>query len=214
MAAVLACGPGAVLSHRSAAELWRMLRGAASSPVHVTVGGDNGRRRHEGIALHRSSTLTPAECTPRMGIPVTKPSRTLTDLHRTFPRELFQAALRQAEYLRLPLGAAVSRDRTRSELESRLLALARRHRLPRPEVNVRVGEYIVDFLWRRKRLIAELDGWRAHGTRSAFEADRARDNRLRILGFEVVRFTWRQVVDEPDGVVRTIRALLASPGSV
>ena len=140
--------------------------------------------------------------------------RTLADLHRTFPRAVFQAALREAEYLRLRLDEVPDRDHARSDLETRFLALLRRHRLPRPEVNVRVGEYVVDFLWRAERLIVELDGWQAHGTRSAFESDRARDNRLRVAGFEVIRFTWRQLSDGPGDVAGTVRSLLTAPDSV
>lgn len=210
--AVLACGPDAVLSHRSAAELWQMLpvspRAGADDPpiVHVTIPGE-GRHRG-GIRAHRSSTLSPGDSTLRRGIPVTKPARTLEDLHRTFPRSVFAAALRQAEFLRLPIGKGVVADHTRSELEARFLALVRLRRLPRPEVNARVDRFVVDFLWRRERLIVEVDGWESHGTRSAFEEDRARDARLRLLGFDVLRFTWRQLEEDSPAVARAIRALL------
>lgn len=213
MAAVLACGPGAALSHRSAAGLWRMLptdgRGSDRDlPVtHVTVAGE-GRRR-PGIRVHRSPTLSPADLALRAAIPVTKPARTLRDLRRTVPGPVFARALRQAEFLGLPL-EGLDTDHTRSELEARFLALLRRRRLPRPEVNVRVEGFVVDFLWRGERLIAELDGWGTHRNRSAFEQDRARDNQLRTSGFEVVRFTWRQVNDDPSGVVATVRSLLTA----
>jgi very-short-patch-repair endonuclease len=213
MAAVLACGPGAALSHRSAAGLWRMLstdgRGSDSDvpATHVTVAGE-GRSR-PGIRVHRSPTLSPADLTLRGAIPVTKPARTLRDLRRTVPGPVFARALRQAEFLGLPLDG-VDTDHTRSELEARFLALLRRHRLPRPEVNVRVEGFVVDFLWRVERLIAELDGWETHRTRSAFEQDRARDNQLRRGGFEVVRFTWRQVSDDPSRVAATVRSLLTA----
>jgi very-short-patch-repair endonuclease len=212
MAAVLACGQGAVLSHRSAAELWGMLspqppgHDGDEVPTHVTVIG--GGRSRRGVRVHRSSTLSPDDCTRRAGIPVTSPPRTLADLRRTVPSGLFAAAIRQAEFLHLPIGDELRSDHTRSELEVKFLALVRRHHLPQPEVNARLRGFVVDFLWRPDQLVAELDGWRAHGTRSAFEADRTRDNRLRVLGFQVVRFTWRHVVDESDGVARTIRSLL------
>jgi very-short-patch-repair endonuclease len=172
--------------------------------THVTVAGE-GRSR-PGIRVHRSPTLSPADLTLRGAIPVTKPARTLRDLRRTVPGPVFVRALRQAEFLRLPLDG-VDTDHTRSGLEARFLALLRRHRLPRPEVNVRVEGFVVDFLWRVERLIAELDGWETHRTRSAFEQDRARDNQLRRGGFEVVRFTWRQVTDDPSGVAATVRSL-------
>ena len=110
--------------------------------------------------------------------------------------------------MRLPIGEQLEPDHTRSELESRFLALCRRHRLPNPEVNVRVGQFLVDFLWRDRRLAVEVDGFETHGTRSAFEADRARDTQLMLLGHDVVRFTWRQIVGDPSAVASTPRALL------
>jgi very-short-patch-repair endonuclease len=213
LAAVLAVGAGAALSHVSAGALWGMLgsRGRDSSrsvqlPIDVTVRGANGSRR--GIRVHRSRTLTPDEVTVRLGIPVTTPTRTLIDLHRVLGRPQFAAALRQAEFLGLPLDPALQPDRTRSELEGKLLALCRRHRLPRPEVNVPVGSFTADFLWVDRRLIVEVDGYRAHGNRSAFEADRARDVELRLLGYDVARFTWRQLTDYPRDVARALRQLL------
>jgi very-short-patch-repair endonuclease len=92
-------------------------------------------------------------------------------------------------------------------LEGRFLALCRRHRLPRPVVNVRVGPFTVDFLWPQRRLVVEVDGWEAHRTRSAFEADRERDTQLKLLGYEVVRFTWRQVSERPAHVASTLGML-------
>jgi very-short-patch-repair endonuclease len=123
---------------------------------------------------------------------------------------VFASALRQAEFRGLPVGD-VPTDHTRSELESRFLNLIRRHRLPGPEVNVRVDRFVVDCLWRGPSVIVELDGWGAHGTRSAFEADRARDARLKLLGYEVVRFTWRQVERDAAAVVRIVTDLLHRP---
>ena len=211
MGAVLACGAKAVLSHWSAAQLWRMLptesigdHGEAPI-VHVTVPGEGKHR--PGIRVHRSTTLGGEVLTLRHRIPVTKPTRTLEDLRRTLPRSVFAAALRQAEFLRLPIDS-VAEDHTRSELEARFLGLARRRRLPQPEVNARVDRFVVDFLWRRERLVVEVDGWESHRTRSAFEQDRARDARLKLLGFDVLRFTWRQVEDDARDVARTIRRLL------
>jgi very-short-patch-repair endonuclease len=215
MAAVLAVGPGAVLSHISAATLWGILgsrpRGASRSveqPIHVTVGDARGGRR--GIRVHRSRTLRPDQVTVCKGIPATTPSRTLADLRPVLRRSALAAALRQAEFLGLPLDPALEPDRTRSELEGKLLALCRRHRLPRPEVNVRVASFTVDFLWRDRRLVVEVDGYRAHGTRSAFESDRARDVELRLLGYEVLRFTWRQLTERPKEVAGAVRQLLAA----
>jgi very-short-patch-repair endonuclease len=217
MAAVLACGEGAVLSHRSAAALWRMLPsyrlGVRDSPataaVDVIVSRGAGRASRDGICLHRSRTLSRSDCTRIAGIPVTSVPRTLEDLHRILSRQMFAGALRQAEYLGLPIGDRFITDSTRSELEWKLLRLCRRHRLAKPEVNVRVEMFTVDFLWRSSRLIVEVDGWESHRTRSAFEADRARDARLNLLGYRVLRFTWRQVKSDGAGVAAAIRGLLS-----
>jgi len=208
MAAVLACGEGAALSHRSAAALWRI--GPLSAPVDVTVASSGGRASRQGIRLHRSLTLSPADLTRRAGIPVTKPARTLEDLRRVLPRKWFARALREAEFLGLPIGEDFKPDRTRTDLEGLFLSLVRRHRLPQPEVNVRVDRFIVDFLWRTECLIVEVDGWESHRMRSAFETDRARDARLNVLGYAVVRFTWRQVDNDAREVARTVRNLLRS----
>jgi very-short-patch-repair endonuclease len=205
MAAVLACGPEAVLSHTSAAARWQLLpqRGF----VHVTVPGNSRHRR--GIRVHRSTTLFPSGVTRREGIPVTTPSRTLTDLRRLLPQLQFAAALRQAEFLQLPLDPTLEPDRTRSELESRFLALCCRHRLPRPQVNVPLGAFTVDFLWPSARLVVELDGYRAHAGRTAFEADRARDVELKARGYDVVRLTWRRLADDSRRTAGRLRKLLS-----
>jgi very-short-patch-repair endonuclease len=208
LAAVLALGDGAVLSHRSAAALWGIAR--PTEVIDVTVSGTAGRAERRGINVHRSRTPLSSDCTRRTGIPVTKPSRTLEDLRRVASDKEFAAAVREAEFLRLPIGDRFAPDQTRSELEARLLRICRRHRLPKPMVNARVGRFTVDFLWSQQRLIVEVDGWESHRTRSAFESDRARDARLKILGFEVVRFTWRQIAHDSARVARTIRALLGS----
>jgi very-short-patch-repair endonuclease len=221
MAAVLACGgdaADAVLSHRSAAQLWTLLPPADGFP-HITVPGDGGRRQRHGIRLHRSRTLTAADCTRRHNIPVTTPTRTILDLARVVPESELARARRQAEFLGLPLDEPRldrSRERsgvaarTRSELERDFLRLCRRHRLPEPEVNASLGGYQVDFLWREERLIVETDGWAAHRGRTAFEQDRRRGTFLASLGFEVMRVTWRQVHDDPAEVAAAVRARLGA----
>jgi very-short-patch-repair endonuclease len=211
LAAVRACGEGAALSHRSAAALWGLLP-VPGGPVDIAVQGSGGRRRRSGIAVHRSSTLTPACSTCHRGIPVTTPARTINDLRRVLPLDRFEAAIRRAEVLRLDVGeqGRLEPDLARSELERAFRRLCRRHRLPEPEANALVGPFEVDFLWRDRALIVEADGFRYHGTRSAFEADRARDARLASLGYQVVRFTHRQVTTEPEAVAATLRALLGA----
>jgi very-short-patch-repair endonuclease len=147
---------------------------------------------------------------------VTNPGRTLADLRALLSPAQFNAAVRETEFLGLPIDEGVVRQasgsskppRTRTELEALFLSLCRRHRLPQPEVNVRVDSFEVDFLWPARHLVAEVDGWESHRTRSAFEEDRRRDARLRLLGYEVLRFTWRQVKDEARTVAATIRTIL------
>lgn len=231
MAAVLACGGGpapgadgsvldvwgAVLSCRSAAELWGLLP-PGSETVDVSVPGDRGRGRRRGIRVHRSISLLPAEVTLRGGIPATKPARTIADLRRVAAgrpglvsaKEL-RRAIRQADALGLPTGLDAAPDRSRSGLERAFLRLCRRHGLPIPEHNVYIGPHEVDFLWRAARLAVETDGYRFHRGRAAFEDDRGRDLELRARGFEVIRLTERQVVDDPERVAEVLRGAMASP---
>jgi len=231
LAAVLAIGRGprreggavlhywrAAVSHRSAACLWDLLQ-EADRPVDVIVRGDGGRAKRPGIRVHRSLTLAPSDVTLRRGIPVTTPVRTISDLRRAtsegWPgairlREL-RKAIRQAGVLGLPIGDDSGRDRSRSDLEHDFLWLCRRHDLPLPEVNVRVGTYLVDFLWQKRWLAVETDGYVYHRGRAAFQDDRKRGLELRRLGFEVIRLSERQVEDEPERVAETIAAALRTP---
>ncbi|HXV05162.1 MAG TPA: DUF559 domain-containing protein [Solirubrobacterales bacterium] len=230
MAAVLACGNAAVgetettvlgrwaaaISYRTAASLWGLLS-MADGPIDISIPGQGGRHMRKGIRLHRSISLSPAMVTLHDAIPITTPSRTISDLRRAVndPRSGVSArdlrrAIRQAEVLGLPVGPETIADRTRSELEYLFLQLCRRQRLPMPEVNVRIAGMIVDFLWRDARLIVETDGYRYHRGREAFEADRDRDLRLRAIGYEVIRLSHRQVVDDRRAVAATLRKLLGA----
>jgi very-short-patch-repair endonuclease len=204
----------AALSHRSAAELWELLP-PRDGPVHISVPGDGGRRRREGIRVHRSLSLLPANVTLRQGIPVTTPVRTIADLRRASsgraqpisPRDT-RRAIRQAEVLGLPLGEEASSDRTRSDIERDFLLLCRRHRLSEPEVNVRIGKHLVDFLWRERRLVVETDSYLYHRGRVAFQDDRARDFDLRVRGLDVLRISEKQLEEEPERVADVVgRAL-------
>ena len=205
LAAVLACGEGAVLSYTSAAGLWRMREGGLD-PIHVTVPGGGSRARRDGLRIHRSSFLA-GEGTIQANIPVTRPARTLTDIRRMLTPAEYREALRRAEFRKLPIGEHHP-DGTRSELERRLLAVCRRHRIPMPQVNAAVSRFTCDFVWPDQRLIVEVDGWDAHSGSVAFEEDRARDVELRLAGWTVLRFTWKQVVNEPGWVARAIREAL------
>jgi hypothetical protein len=231
LAAVWTYGAAAVLSHRAAAAAWG-LRSSGGGDVEVTVPTTAGLSQRAGTRLRR--TGRPLETT-RLGLlPVTTPSRTLLDLAAVVPPHGVEAALKQADLLELfdlraleAVAAAHPRHRGRkvlarllaearaseltltlSELEDRFRALCDAHGLPRPAVNARPLGFRVDFLWPAVRLVVEVDGWRAHRTRAAFEADRARDQALTAAGFRVMRFTYRQVTGEPDAVAATLAAVL------
>lgn len=196
MAAVLACGDGAVLSHMSAAALWGLLR-PADGPIDVSVTARSGRARRDGIRLHRSTTLTSELTDKHLRIPVTAPARTIEDIDGRVPPYLVRRAIRQAEMAKFSLGPSYRGDRTRSDLESDFLGLCRRHGIPAPAVNVKVGRWTVDFLWRDQRVAVETDFYDYHRGRVAFRDDRARDLGLRRHGLAVHRFSEEQVNDEP-----------------
>lgn len=198
MAAVLACGDGAVLSHRSAAELWGLLT-VRVGPAHVSTRSRSGRAAREGIRIHRRIALVPEMTTRRLRIPVTKPAATIADLRAVAPAWEVRRATRQAEFLKLPLGG-VETDGSRSDLETDFLALCERHRIPAPEVNVKIGRFTVDFLWRVERVAVETDFYDYHRGRTAFRDDRARDLALRQRGFAVRRYSEEQVNDAPAAV--------------
>jgi very-short-patch-repair endonuclease len=213
MAAVLACGDGAVLSHRSAASLWRLL-GPTGGPVEVSVPTTSGRAARPGIRLHRRITLGPRSVSRRSDIPVTTPAQTIDDLRgRVSPAQL-RRAIRQAEVLGLATGLHGAAEPTRSELEHLFLRLCHRHRLPAPEINVKVGPYEVDFLWRDHKVVVETDGYRYHRGSQAFEDDHARDLQLRTQGYDVLRLTYHQVTAEPERAASVLaRALERSLGA-
>jgi very-short-patch-repair endonuclease len=213
MAAVLACGDTAVLSHRSAAALWRLLP-ASAGPVHVSIATRSGREKRTGIRLHRPKKLPARQVTLRHRIPVTTPARTIADLHRMVPPPELREAIRQAAVLGLPVEVEPGREPTRSELEHRFLRLCERHRLPKPLVNHRVGRLEVDFLWPEQRVVVETDGYRYHRGRAAFEDDRSRDLQLRDAGFDVIRLTYRQVAEEPTRVIDSLRRILNERNSL
>ena len=212
MAAVLAAGDDAVLSHRSAGALWGIL--AYDGPPEVTL-----PRASKFRWTHRSS-VAKAEQTTRNRIPVTTPTRTIEDLARVLPAKQLERVHREAQILGLPLRLtgtrrpairALTETPTRSELEAEFQRFLKRHRIPRPETNVRLPFGECDCVWRRERLIVELDGHAVHATRSAFERDRVRDREAALAGWRVVRITWRQLRDDPERVARDLRKLLGVP---
>jgi hypothetical protein len=209
MAAVLACGEGAALSHEAAAELWQIRqsreKGTASRTIDITIPSHRGVVPRSALVVHRVPTLRPEETTKRAGICVTTPARTVLDLATALPRRQLERTVDEAERLRLcrhedleaivelhagrvgagALGRVLASHRavstvTRSELEERFLALCRKRRLPKPQLNVSLFDCVVDFLWPDAALVVEVDGHASHGTRHAFQADRDRDGRLAV----------------------------------
>jgi Transcriptional regulator, AbiEi antitoxin/Protein of unknown function (DUF559) len=215
LAAVLACGPGAVLSHASAAALWS-IRASAATIIDVTVPSRAGRLSRSGIRIHRSGRLGVQEVTTKDAIPVTTVARTLLDLADVLPEQALKRAIDESEYLRLfdltSLVAVVSANPgrrgatllkvaaepphlTRSELEIRFLTLCARHSIPEPQTNQIVCGYEVDAFWPEANLVVELDGYAAHGTRRAFQRDLARDRRLVGAGYRPIRVTPLDLAD-------------------
>ena len=228
MAAVLAAGTDAVLSHTTAGSAW-IIRPLGAGAIHVTIPGDGGRKRRPGIRIHRSRTLTPADTTTHRGIPITTPIRTIIDLASTLPPLPLEQALDQADRRGLidfaelktrpiprSLQAILARYTgptfTRSELEDRFYALCDDHGLPRPISNTIIEGEEVDFAWRKPRLIVEVDGYGYHRSPTRFENDRERDVMLTLAGWTVMRFTWTQVTTRPDWVARAVAKRLAECG--
>jgi len=239
MAAVLSCGPDAVLSYRCAAALYE-IRGTAQAKIDVTVRG-RSHRKHAGVDVHRSTTLTPDDVTTVHGIPCTTVARTLLDLAQVIKGRPLERALDQAEILQLldldALLDQIERNKARpaakrlravldqhyvgstptwSELEEAFLAACRQAGLPMPDVNAFIDPndgdptaIRVDFVWRNQRVIVETDGHQTHRTRQAFEEDRLRDQRLAVAGWVVIRITWRQLTQRPTEVTDRIAQLLS-----
>jgi very-short-patch-repair endonuclease len=227
-AAVLACGPTAVLSHHAAAVLHGITKHARRIDVTVTT----GHPRPKGVTVHRAK-VDDEERTERHGIAITTAARTIVDLATHISRRDLDRAVEQAVVLCLEThdsladavrcgrrpGTKVLRDvladlgdpsLTRSEAERRLIELIRSAQLPAPVTNTRIGRYEVDLVWPRAKLVVEVDGYAFHSTRQAFERDRARDAALLLGGHRVVRITWRQIVREPHAVVATLATALGS----
>ncbi len=239
MAAVLAAGPGAVLSHRKAAALHGLLD-CSRAHVEVTVPGRT-RRARPGIDIHRSTTLTDADATTVDNVPCTTVARTLMDLADVIERRRLERAFDQAEIREVfdlkAIQDQLARNPTRyaarkvtavleehyigstpteSETEEWFLALCRRARLPEPELQ----QWLVlpdggppiraDFLWRKQRVVVETDGDKYHRTAQRLRNDARRDQRLTVHGFKPIRTGWRQIFYRPAELEATARALLFS----
>jgi very-short-patch-repair endonuclease len=228
-AALLYVGPGAALSHATAVWWWQLL---GSEPATIEVVAPGRRRSVPGIRVRRCGERSRVI---HRGLPVTGVARTLRDTASVLPFNDLRQALAEADFRRLcdleelasrlgrgQRGSAALRRaialhlpelaQTLSVLERRFLKLLERSELTMPEVNARVEGLMVDALWREERLIVELDGHQAHGTRAAIEEDRRRELALRASGHAVLRYTWAQVTRHPDAVLADLRAALAKAG--
>ncbi|MEA2391054.1 MAG: hypothetical protein QOK31_1163 [Solirubrobacteraceae bacterium] len=233
MAAVLACGNEALLSHVSAATLWDIRR-SDSGPLHVTLPGES-RHNRKGIVVHRTRHIDLRDRATVRGIPTTSIPLTLIDLAETLPHAQLARAVHEAEVLRLldtrafhhhngRRGAArlqaLLKDpepSTTEEFDAHFLALCQHHGLPRPRMHVHfpIDDRLleIDALWPAARVCAELDGARFHHTRRAFHRDRERDLALAAEGYVVIRLTWDRVTNDAAGAARDLKRLLTLRGS-
>jgi very-short-patch-repair endonuclease len=218
VAALLVSGPHAALSHGTAAALWKLI---PSMPqlLEVTT-AKRAPARRPGLRFY--ATAAALDTRTRHGLRITAPVPTLLGLAATRPAPELADAVSEALFQRLVSlealtnqhGRGAARLRalaadaapTRSPLQRALLQIPG---VPRPEVEARIGPYRVDLLWRAERVVVETDGWQGHGHRLAFERDRARDAALLVKGYAVLRFTWRQVRDEPARVAGQIAGVLS-----
>lgn len=221
-AALLACGPGAALSHHSAATLWGLRPGQAR-PVHVTIPEDRGRPALSGVTVHRSRILNPADTRILDGLPISSPARTLLDIAINLPDRDVERLLNEALYARRlvtlegisallkrvgnhpgrrRLGRVVANHtgdtRTGSPPHETLFELIRAAGLPEPKTEVQVLEYRLDLYWPELSLAVEIDAYGTHGSPERFESDRRRDARLFAeLGITVIRITRATIEHRP-----------------
>lgn len=229
MAAVLACGSLALLSHWSAAALWGFT--TRSRELHVLSPSPRSR---PGIVCHTARNLASVDRSEVARIPVTSPARTLLDLAGVLSLDRLSRDFEEADRLglvrerafrdllershghpgcgnlRTLVDEAYAIAPTRSELEHRFARLCASLDIEQPAYNVLVEGFTVDAFWPRQRLVVELLGKEYHYTRAAVERDRERVARLRLAGYEVLELTWRQVVGEPELVARLLRRFLGA----
>jgi len=231
LAAILACGDSALLSHHSAAAVWG-IRPFLEGDVDVTVIGKETGRRRRGIRVHRTAHLDPRDARRYQQLPITSPARALLEIAPETSGRALEWALDQALVKRLTtrgqikavlaayphrpgtpkLQTLLDPDRpttiTRSHPEEQLLERLRKAGLPIPEVNARVGNYTADFLWRAAKLILEVDGYHYHHTRAAFERDHQRDSEHQRDDYLVIRVTPRQLQRNLDALLVQIAIAL------
>lgn len=228
LAAVLALGPGAALSHRAAAA-HHGLRPSSSRQAEVTAPSRNGRARRPGITVHRCA-IHSWEYSMHDGIPTTTVARTLLDLAETLAPDALRRAIdasvqRQLFDLtpvervlaahphrvgaaRLRRALAAEAVQTNEGLETAFLDFLRARNFPMPEIKPRVGPYEPDFYWREQRVIVETDDWDSHAPRPAFEHDRERSAWFGARRHAIVPVTWRRLHGSPDGIATDLRDAL------
>jgi len=227
VAAIIHAGPNATLSHATAAWWWHLID---DEPAIIDVSTPGRARSTPGVRVHHPRHL---ETTTHRRFPITTVPRTLLDLAATNPLTRLRVALAQADYLRIldvaavesmlgqgrsgsaNLRRALERHQprlalTRSGLEIAFFSLCEAARLPVPEVNASFDGWEVDVLWREHRLAVEVDGGRNHGTPGQTDRDRRKELRLRAGGFQVIRYTDRQVAEEPGLIAEDLRRALNS----
>lgn len=230
MAAVLACGDGAVLSHWTAGVRWQLIR-PAHGPIHVSAPAD--RKAQRGVFTHKAQ-LQPQDRTQRDGIPITSVPRTLLDLAAVANERILRRAVNQAERAgrlnRRAIDQLLERNprqkgrkrliaviaavnpgtrRTRSDLEVAFLELCIKYDIPKPFENAIVEGIDVDMYWPEARLIVELDSYEYHRTPAEFENDRRRDAYLKTKSYEVLRVPEQWLDDEPLELATTVKTLLS-----
>jgi uncharacterized protein DUF559 len=234
MAAALACGRGAVLSHFSAGQLWGLC--GSYGPIEVLRQSGGFRPEgHRGVRLHQTRRLEPYEVTMERGIPVAAMERVLLDLAgRTDAKRLERIVIQAYKSGRLNwrrLGRITTRRRgcrgvgklrrvvlevepealeTKSVSEIDFLSLCRQASLPTPAVNVLVEGHLVDFLWSSRKVIVETDSWNHHGDKPTFEKDRQTDVDLISAGYDVHRATYKMLERNPDPFLNNVRRALTA----
>jgi very-short-patch-repair endonuclease len=231
MAALLACGPYAVLSHRSAAAISGLLSHPATAPVCVNVPPGRSVTRPR-IEFHRG-VLERRDVRHRHGMRLTSPPRTILDLSAKLDPDELERLIAEANYRRLAserelqdqlarnpgrrgstrlrriVGQPGGAHRTRSQAERRLLRLLRQTGVTGYETNARIHGYEVDVLWRELNFVVEIDGYDGHSGRVAFERDRLKLATLNASGVTVMPVTPNRLRDDPEGAVaRLLRALV------
>lgn len=226
-AALLACGPRAALSHRSAMALWGLWK-RWEFPLHVTIPA--GDRRPKGITVHRPTTLTGRDLTTQLGIRVTSPARTMLDVAASLPDAQFKRTVNDALYSNYlqpnDLAELVARSEghpgakrlawfvdtddgpTRATWEDDFPAFCEHFGLPRPRLAARIGRYTTDALFEDHKVIVELDGWGSHRSRSEFESNRDRDADNLAAGHPTIRITKDRLTRTPAREAQRLHQIL------